>query len=260
MIRALPPERKARIIGNLPFVGNAKFHPKIRCYVSNDVEYARSQRVLSAESHEWIYGFNEGDIFYDVGANIGMFSLFTAKHWQGNVKVLAFEPSFSTYASLVRNVAINGLENIISCFQIALGESTHLGNFNYSSLEAGAALHSLDTKLNFRREVFTPVFQHPVLSYALNDIIREFDLPLPTHMKIDVDGTELEILRGAEQILNGHPMRSVMIEIVDIRENDERTAAITQFFSRLGYECHAKFLHGNSLKFPRISDYVFVKS
>jgi len=258
-INILPAESRARILGDLPFTREAKFHPRVWCYISNDVEYRRSKKVLSSEMLNWINGFKEGDNFYDIGANIGMFSLFTAKYWHGKVEVIAFEPSFSTFTSLMRNVAINHLEDTISCFQIALGKSTRLGKFNYTSLKAGAALHTFDTFKNYRRDAFTPVFQQPMLCYALTDFIKEFDLPIPTHIKLDVDGTELEILHGAESILKNSKTESVMIEIVDLSEHDERTLSIIQFFNQLGYKCQERFLHSISLDFPRISDYFFVK-
>jgi hypothetical protein len=58
-----------------------------------------------------------------------------------------------------------------------------------------------------------PAFVQPVLSYRLDDLINSFGLAPPTHVKIDVDGAELLVLRGAEQALGDRRLRSVLVEL-----------------------------------------------
>jgi FkbM family methyltransferase len=259
-LKILPTKSKAKLMGTLPFLVRARFHKDIVCYIASGTEYKRSQQVLSQEMIDWIQNFREDDVFYDIGANIGMVSLFVAKECNERVKVVAFEPSFSTFTSLTRNVQVNHLGRTVSCFQVALGESSGLGMFNYAGLEPGDALHTLNTQINYRREIFEPVFQQPILSFSLDNLIEEFNIPVPTHVKIDVDGTEWEILQGFEQTLKGGKVSSIFVEIVDLSENDERTRNIVGFFERLRYQCQGQYMHNKTLEFPRISDYLFVKT
>lgn len=259
-LKILPQRSRAKLMGTLPFLVRARFHKDVVCYVASETEYKRSQQIMAPEMLDWIRNFKNGDVFYDIGANVGMISLFVAKECSGSVKVFSFEPSFSTFASLTKNVQVNHLEKIVSCFQIALGESTKLGTFNYAGLEPGDALHALNTQKNYRRESFEPVFQQPILSCSLDYLVDKFNLPIPTHVKIDVDGTEWEILRGFEQTLKGGKVSSLFVEIVDLSEEDERTRNIVQFFNELHYQCRGRFIHNKTLVFPRISDYLFVKA
>ena len=64
-----------------------------------------------------------GDVVYDVGSNIGLFSVFAAKKVTGQGRVLAFEPNPETCRYLQENIRLNGLDNL-SAFQVALGNSS----------------------------------------------------------------------------------------------------------------------------------------
>lgn len=259
LARSLPPINKAKMIQKYFFVQAAKFHPDIQCFVGSYREYKRSQKIIHEEILEWIGTFEEGDIFYDVGANIGMFSLFVAKHWQGGVKVFAFEPSSPTYATLIRNVVLNQFQDIITCFEVALGSKTAIGTFNYSDLDAGSALHALNSLLDNKRESFTPVFRQPILSYSLDDLVEKFGIPMPNHVKIDVDGTEPDVISGFEKILASGAVKTVLIEMLDLVENDERTLGIKQKFASFGFEQKKMIVHNKKPGFPRTSDYLFVQ-
>jgi len=57
----------------------------------------------------------------------------------------------------------------------------------------------------------------PTLSYRLDDLVRQFGLPMPNHIKIDVDGAEYQILEGAHKILAHPELSSVLLEINEKR-------------------------------------------
>lgn len=162
---------------------------------------------------EWIEReFAEDDIFYDVGANIGTYTLIAAAVAIRTGRVVAFEPSFSTYAVLCENVFVNGLGDRVTTLPVALGSSTGLQTFNYSSLRPGAAKHNWPTgKVAFTGEV---------LSYRLDDLVESFALPYPNHIKIDTDGGEPDLLRGARGVLASPALRTLMVELLTWTEAD----------------------------------------
>jgi FkbM family methyltransferase len=153
--------------------------------------------------------FTPQSVLYDVGANVGAYALVAASVTCGAGTVYAFEPGSETYASLVENIRANGHTGAITPFPVALGATTGVVRFAYSSLEAGAARHP----------GIQPEFAgagaavSTVLCYRLDDFIREFGLKAPTHFKIDVDGAELAVLDGAPEALRRPGLRWILVEV-----------------------------------------------
>jgi FkbM family methyltransferase len=251
---------KARLMDKLPLYKEAVFCKGVHCYISSSVELKRSLREFDPQMYAWLKNFKPGEVFYDIGANIGMFSLTVAKIHNKKVAVYAFEPSFSTFASLVRNVVANRFGDVIFPFSFALGSVQGLRNFNYTDIASGASVHTLDTVVNQTGSEFTPAFSQRVVSYTLDGMITNFDLFSPTHIKIDVDGGEYEIIEGMRQILNGSSIRSVMIEITETHENDEKVKGIMDTFKNAGFKESLRIDHSQIKTYPIVSDILFTKN
>jgi FkbM family methyltransferase len=152
-----------------------------------------------------------GDTFYDIGANVGAYSLVAFAVTGGQARILAFEPGFGTFAELVRNIQLNHAEGSIVPLPIALGNRTSLGEFRYSETTPGAALHSWQASAP--GETHAPELILPTISYRLDDLMPALDLPQPTLIKLDVDGPESEVLEGAMQALAHPSLRSCIVEL-----------------------------------------------
>ena len=163
---------------------------------------------------EWIETFMKaGDIFYDVGANVGAYSLVAAKYFAGAVKIYSFEPAFLNFSQLSKNIFLNKCQGTVVPLSIALSDKTTIGEFNYHDLVPGGALHTFGEAVDYKGDRFTPVYSQPVLSYRMDDLVEQFKIPGPTHIKIDVDGIEKAVLEGAQTILSGSTLRSVIVEL-----------------------------------------------
>src|SRR5438046_6780454 len=88
---------------------------------------------------EWL---SPGDVLYDVGANVGAYALLAARRWNGRVPVYAFEPAFTNYAQLCRNVFLNRCDASVFPLPVALADTTRLDTFNHRSLVVGSAMHA----------------------------------------------------------------------------------------------------------------------
>ncbi len=100
---------------------------------------------------DWIEKWIEaGDVFYDIGANIGSYSLITFGHLKGQVKIYAFESGFLTFTQLCKNFQLNSASPAIFPMQVALSESTMLASFHYQNLETGGAHHALGEPLDYK--------------------------------------------------------------------------------------------------------------
>ena len=100
-----------------------------------------------------------GDTFYDIGANVGPFALVAAKLGRPGVRVVAVEAGAASFASLCRNIVLNGVTDTVIPLPISLGDRTELNVFNYSDLTAGAAIHSLAGDSPYVE--YEPVYRQP---------------------------------------------------------------------------------------------------
>jgi FkbM family methyltransferase len=147
-----------------------------------------------------------GDVLYDVGANVGSYSLIAAAQRAENLRVVAVEPGYASYAALCDNVVLNGFEGTVTPLPVVLSDRTGLADLAYRSTEPGAAEHLLQPGA-------AAAYRQPVLSFRLDDLVSQIGLPAPTLLKIDVDGAEAPVLAGAASTLASPALRSVLIEV-----------------------------------------------
>ena len=175
----------------------------IRFSTPNDITHWRARSLLTKEPSTvaWIDSMKPGDVLYDVGANVGGYSILAAKH--KGVKVFAFEPEAENYALLVRNIALNEVD--VKAFCLAICEKGKLDTLHLSARGSGGSGHTFgDTTRNG---------SHPTQSaigMSIDELVAR-GLPQPTHIKIDVDGLEHLVLEGAREILD--KVQSVLVEV-----------------------------------------------
>jgi FkbM family methyltransferase len=144
----------------------------------------------------------------------------------GTVRVYAFEPGFATFPQLCRNITLNGAQGAIVPLQVALSDVNGLTEFHYQNLLPGGALHSLGEAIDQRGRPFAPSVSLRTLGFRLDDLVRQFGLPWPNHIKIDVDGTERRVLAGAEAVLANPALRSLVIEASEQADEDASIAGV----------------------------------
>jgi len=222
----LPFYYRAKKIAFIPY--RMLFWVRAKTSITKRLDYAPSRISLVVESHRelhtrlhsaakepetvaWIeQTFSSGDVLYDIGANIGAYSLITGAAHNGTVKVYAFEPGFQNFNNLCRNIINNKQTEHIVPVQIAFSDKTEMHNFNYYDFKSGSALHTLHPEHNVKKR--TPIWKQPMLCYALDDFIATFGVPHPSHLKIDVDGSEAEIISGARETIRNRQLKSLLIE------------------------------------------------
>jgi FkbM family methyltransferase len=201
------------------------FHP------STKEEYSRYVSLLSKEpgTIDWIErNLRLGDVFYDIGANLGLFSLYAARK---GALVYAFEPHKMNFCGIIKNAERNHLQNQIVPCGIALGDKSSLDLLYYKSTNSGSSMNQLGEAVNLYDERKIPAFKELLHSASLDDLIA-YGLPAPTLVKMDVDGNEIKILHGMDRLLTSpNKPRSLSIEI-----NKGFKEEIDNFMSRHGYK------------------------
>ena len=202
------------------------------------------------ETVEWIrQQVRRGDVFFDVGANVGAYSLLAARISDGEVIIHAFEPSYSTYYDLCNNILLNRCQNAVIPHLMALARTSGVSVFNYSSLNSGAAVHSLGESVDYRGEEFEPEYQQSVMCYSIDDLVGVHGFPVPNLLKIDVDGIELEIVMGTVNTLNDSRVRSILVEVY---EPGDRCQEVVELITSKGFELCVRAQHPNG-----VANYVF---
>jgi FkbM family methyltransferase len=170
----------------------------------------RIDTILSKEKETitWIESFDKDDIFYDIGANIGLYSCYAARK---GIKTFSFEPSVFNLEILAKNININKLNNLITIIPIALSNKNIISNFNIQNLENGGSHSTFLEKYSYDGKSFNIKLYYQTLGITLDKFVEFYAAPQPNHIKIDVDGIEHLILEGSLKVLKN--CKSVNIEI-----------------------------------------------
>lgn len=167
--------------------------------------------IKEPETIEWLRGLNSDDVLWDVGANVGIYSIYAAL--VVGCRVVAIEPGSANYWTLCKNIELNALDQKIDALCIALGDEHKVADlFLYSSEPAGAQ-NALDRPQDDRGNQFVPQFRQGMLSIPTDILIEKLGARFPTAMKIDVDGFELFVLKGAARTLRNPSLRRVSLEL-----------------------------------------------
>lgn len=148
-----------------------------------------------------------GGTFWDVGANIGWFSMYAATLTSRSGSVLSFEPSPEVVKLLRRNAAAYPKIQVFDC---AIGSTNGTKTFAAQGTSSAASLVESVTQINSRHQPGEPIQQIPVSVRTLDEIAYETG-SIPDLIKIDIEGYELEALKGARNLLQHKPR--LIIEI-----------------------------------------------
>ena len=182
---------------------------KIKVIVTNNFEYqSRFKLAYTAEPmlNEWANQIIDcNDIVYDVGANVGNYSILFAKkiqHYDGSGHIYSFEPNYLNYKKLRENVSINIVESFITSLQIGLSNSDTLLNYvEERPNTVGASGKITDKKSN-----------NSVLALKIDTIINLKNIQQPNHIKIDIDFFTSKLFENTDW-LNLKSLKSVYIEM-----------------------------------------------
>ena len=216
-------KKKSIVLHFLEFVNKISYkekeieNTKVKFFCPNNLVEWRVNTFYTKEPEtlDWIRSFNNNSeiVFWDIGANIGLYSIFAALKFK-NIKIIAFEPSTSNLRILSRNISKNNLSSKISICQLALTNSQNkFLNLNESNFLEGSALHSFGE--DFGHEGKKVEFEHKysILGTNMDFLIKNNIIQEPNYIKIDVDGIEHFILSGGEECLKSKYLKSISIEL-----------------------------------------------
>jgi FkbM family methyltransferase len=147
-------------------------------FIKGEQEPYKTEAILA--------NFKKGEIFFDIGAHIGYFSAIAAHLNEGEGKVFAFEPRPMNAAFFRKHMKVNEFSNVV-LYQAAVGDAE--GDVMFDSAHGSATGRvTKDGDLKVKQ-------------VSIDRLISEGTLPMPTFIKIDVEGGEIEVLKGLEKVI-----------------------------------------------------------
>ena len=180
---------------------------------------ARTFNEKEPEMLDWLdENLQEGDIFFDVGANVGIYSIYAALR-KPTATIYAFEPEYSNLSLLKENILVNNLINKIYPFSLALGKDNNITNLHIADTTPGAAVSAISSeKLNKTHEGYDVIWKEGVMEMKLDEICAQLNI-IPSMIKIDTDGNEKNVILGAENTLKNKKLKYIILEKPSSKES-----------------------------------------
>jgi FkbM family methyltransferase len=168
----------------------------------------------------------EGDVVVDIGAHIGRYTIISSKRVGQNGKVIAIEAHPGNFEMLNRNIKLNNLTNVIPLNYAAYSKQTKLDLYWYMENSTG---HN-SIMLNYKSTNYKGNFVQ-VNTNTLDDLLlqQQNGINEVNWIKIDVEGAELEVLKGAVNTLSKSKDISLLIEIHTLQDGTNSYNQIIQF-------------------------------
>lgn len=219
---------------------------------------AKTFATKEPETLEWIDGLPECSVLWDVGANIGLYSVYAAK--KRNCKVWAFEPSVFNLELLSRSVFLNHLTDRICIVPLALSDCMGPSKMKMTSTQWGGALSTFGQDFGWDGKSINQVFEFQTLGLSMDDAVKKLSIESPDYIKMDVDGLEHYILKGGSSVLQN--VKGVIIEVNDafVDQAEQCQKLLKQCGMSLKEKRHSEIIAGSTFGFQHSYNQIWVRS
>lgn len=202
--------------------GKFLFKANLRDYVQQAIFF---QGYYEPMLVEWLKAnLRPSDVFWDVGANVGAFTLLVAPLCK---QVFAFEPEPATRMHLLEHVTANRLRNV-TVLALALADSDGVRRL-FLGPEGNTGMHSLVADSAATNSVEVDVFRADAL-------LEEGRVAVPNVMKVDVEGAELSVFKGSVGLLRRPELRAVVFETKEARPGVIASEEVRDLLQSHGFE------------------------
>lgn len=192
----------------------------VRYVETNRLAVKRIETLFTKEptTIPWLESFSPGDVMVDIGANVGMYSIYAAK--VAEARVYAFEPEALNYAELNKNIYVNGLHGQVTAYCMAMSNENRVDRLLLGGFAEGLSHHDFGENTWTQDKDFGAIrtgkderLEQGCASFSLDFLVSSGSIPAPRHIKIDVDGLESRVVDGCWNTLNGGSVESILIEV-----------------------------------------------
>jgi FkbM family methyltransferase len=196
-----------------------------------------------------LHFLKDGDLFFDIGSNIGSYALL------GSIcgsMVVAVEPVSQTYSKLIENISVNSLNQIIFPLKKAVGAEKTLGRV---TLKFGAENRVVSETVSAQSKYFAGDTTEEVEIITIDQITAQYGYPVA--MKIDIEGYEDQAFAGATKTLENPSVKLLLVETVspELHQKLENLG-----FSKIHYNPFTKKVFDTPIsKFLKSSNQLYVR-
>jgi FkbM family methyltransferase len=170
-----------------------------------------------------------GNVFYDIGANIGFFTVLAAQLVGKSGQVYAFEPVPENAERVRYNAKLNQFKNV-TVFQKAVSANKGEGNLLLAHHSGGATLSTVGTPPDLRGSM-------QVELVCVDDLVAQKKMKPPTAVKVDVEGAEIEVLKGMLKTIDQYkPIIFYEVDDGNKESFQQKSDALESFIRELGYK------------------------
>lgn len=171
-----------------------------------------------------------GDVLFDIGANVGFFTVISARLVGQQGHIYAFEPEAENVAAIRHNVVLNGFGNV-TVIDSAVSDKSGQGELLVAHYSGGSALSTVDTPPPDLKET------RVVETVSIDELMDNESLSRPKIVKIDVEGAELTVMKGMVETMRQYrPIILYEIDDADAAEFERKAQACAEFLSDFGYQ------------------------
>ncbi|GGB08576.1 FkbM family methyltransferase [Puia dinghuensis] len=202
--------------------------------------YTRSLELCSRMNYEtenldFIDEMTPGEVMFDLGACEGRFSIYASKK---GIKCYSFEPETNNFEALLQNLALNDIKDELKPFKLAIGKENGSAKLKIGQPWAGGHQKVVeqqetreDLRFDFKEEQVIDVV-------SLDRFLEDHQIACPDYLKVDIDGSEMAFLQGAQATLKNTGLKSIIFEL---EINDKNFQYIMDNLAENGFREKARF-------------------
>ena len=181
----------------------------------------------------WINGFASDSVFWDVGANVGVYGLYAAL--RSDTRVIAIEPAAVNYFLLSANCEANKFDRRMQCLLVGLGRDRSVAQLEVSQFAAAKSFSFLGKEQPYEG-------RQTALIVSMDQLVEEYGVACPNYIKIDVPGISEDVIAGGERTLRRPEVREIHIELTKSKAGQR----IAETLARYGFVASGRDEHGGS--------------
>lgn len=217
---------------DLKFITNSPYPLKRVCTLE----------VSEPETIAWLNTISPDEVLWDIGANMGIFTLYAAII--KGINVYSFEPESSNYALLSKNIQLNGLYDKVTALCCGLSNENSIKTlFKYCDFES-SGINSVGEEVDAHLRPRKSLSKQTVITYTGDDLVESQGFCPPKHIKIDVDGIEHLIISGLQKTLI-NDCKTVLVELnLTLQEHRD----VVDTLHKYGFKTHLQLTEDTRIK------------
>ena len=238
-------------------IGDKNVKDKIYLHTPNQICDYRIKSLFTKEPDtiDWLKKYQNNKILFDIGSNVGLYSIYFSKLNQNN-KVFAFDGCPFNNSEIQKNIVLNNISIQVTVCNFPLFSSPLVSKWRQNGFVQGSSMMSFGVNFGFDGNPAPKRDEFNIIGFSIDFLVENKILPIPDIIKIDVDGAEHLILNGAKKTLHNKKCKSVLVEINE--DFNDQLKSIINLMTTLDFNLSSINLSPHAAgRFLKTKNYIF---